>query len=54
MPASMVYENFNRYRRSPAPTDFKLFHGRPHLMAVIDGWEEVADYALTWTAQHTG
>ena len=42
MPESMVYENFARYRRSPAPTDFKVFHRRPHLITVIDGWEEVA------------
>ena len=53
MPESMVYENFARYRRSPAPTDFKVFHHRPHLITAIEGWEEVADYALTWTARHT-
>jgi pimeloyl-ACP methyl ester carboxylesterase len=52
MPSSVVYENFNRYRRSPAPTDFKLFHGSAHLITVLDGWEEVADHALTWTARH--
>jgi pimeloyl-ACP methyl ester carboxylesterase len=53
MPESVVYENFNRYRRSSAPTDFKVFHGRPHLITVVDGWEDVADHALTWTARHT-
>lgn len=53
MPQSVVYENFNRYRRSSAPTDFKVFHGRPHLITVLDGWEDVADHALTWTARHT-
>ena len=53
MPESIVYENFARYRRSPARTGFKGFHRRPHLITVIDGWEEVADYALTWTARHT-
>ncbi|MFG1933752.1 alpha/beta hydrolase [Mycobacterium sp. NPDC048908] len=50
VPASVVYENFNRYRRSPAVTDFKLFEDRPHLTAVLDGWSDVADYALTWAA----
>jgi pimeloyl-ACP methyl ester carboxylesterase len=54
VPSSVVYENFNRYRRSPAPTDFKLFAGRPHLTTVLDGWDGVADYALTWTARHSG
>lgn len=54
MPGSVVYENFNRYRRSRAPTDFKVFRGRPHLMTVLDGWDDVADYALAWTTSHTG
>lgn len=53
MPESVVYENFNRYRRSSAPTDFKVFHDKPHLITVLDGWENVADHALTWTARHT-
>lgn len=53
MPASVVYENFNRYRRTSAPTDFKVFRGRPHLITVVDGWEDVADHALTWTVRHT-
>jgi pimeloyl-ACP methyl ester carboxylesterase len=54
VPASVVYENFNRYRRSPAATDFKLFDDRSHLTAALDGWSDVADYALTWTAGHSG
>jgi hypothetical protein len=49
----VVYENFNRYRRSPAATDFKLFEDRPHLTAALDGWSDVADYALTWTESHS-
>jgi pimeloyl-ACP methyl ester carboxylesterase len=53
-PSSVVYENFNRYRRSAAATDFKLFEGRPHLTAALPGWADVADYALTWTAEHSG
>lgn len=53
-PSSVVYENFNRYRRSAAATDFKLFEDRPHLTAALDGWSDVADYALTWTAGRTG
>ena len=52
-PASVVYENFNRYRRSSAATDFKVFRNRPHLITVVDGWQDVADHALTWTAHHT-
>lgn len=52
VPESVVYENFNRYRRSSAPTDFKVFHGRPHLITVLDGWQDVADHALAWTARY--
>jgi pimeloyl-ACP methyl ester carboxylesterase len=52
MPEAVVYENFTRYRRSSAPTDFKVFHGRPHLITVLGGWEDVAEHALTWTARH--
>ena len=40
VPSSVVYENFTRYRRSAAPTDFKLFEDRPHLTAASDGWAE--------------
>ncbi|GFG55817.1 alpha/beta hydrolase [Mycolicibacterium agri] len=54
MPASVVYENYNRYRRSRAATDFKVFQNRPHLITAVRGWEDVADYALTWTLRHTG
>lgn len=53
-PSKVVYENFNRYRRSAAATDFKLFEDRPHLTAALDGWSDVADYALTWTEGRTG
>jgi pimeloyl-ACP methyl ester carboxylesterase len=54
VPSSVVYENFTRYRSSAAPTDFKLFEDRSHLTAALDGWTDVADYALTWTAGHSG
>ncbi len=53
MPSSVVYENFNRYRRSSAITDFKVFRRRPHLITVLDGWEDVADHALNWTERYT-
>jgi len=29
-------------------TDFKLFGGRGHSLIVDHGWQEVAEYALTW------
>lgn len=42
---------WRRQRRSGARTDFKLFHGRSHLLIAEPGWEEVADYAIAWAAQ---
>ena len=32
-------------------TEIKEFPNRPHFPAV-PGWEEVADYALEWAAEH--
>ena len=40
--------NFDLIGKSPAITVFKEFPGRPHLTGGVDGWEEVADYALEW------
>ncbi len=48
VPASMVRENFNRYARSRAITELREFPGRSHLIAIQDGWQEVAEYALSW------
>ena len=35
-------------RRAPSATEYKEYAGRPHFMAGMDGWEEIADYALNW------
>ncbi len=48
VPASMIRENFKRYADSIAITEFKEFPGRSHLLAIQDGWQEVAEYALSW------
>ena len=29
-------------------SDFKLFEGRGHSLAIDSGWKEIADYSLTW------
>jgi pimeloyl-ACP methyl ester carboxylesterase len=39
-------------RKSPSPTDLKEYTGRPHFMAGLDGWEELADDALNWAVEH--
>ena len=47
-PPSVVKANFNLYRKSSAVTDYKEFPERTHFTLGQTGWEEVADYALTW------
>jgi pimeloyl-ACP methyl ester carboxylesterase len=44
--------NYEKYRQSPAVTGFKAFPGRTHYIIGQDGWEEVADYVLTWLHEH--
>lgn len=52
IPASLNRSNYNRYATSPSVTDFKAFPGRTHYTIIAEqGWEEVADYALTWATQ---
>ena len=48
MPARLNRTNFERYRESPAITEFKEFPGRTHYIIAEPGWEEVADFALEW------
>jgi hypothetical protein len=52
-PASVVEANFKLYRNSTAVTQYKDFPGRTHYTLGQDGWEEVADYALTWAENHS-
>ena len=40
------------YRKSSAVTDYKEFPERTHFTLGQTGWEEVADYALTWAETH--
>jgi pimeloyl-ACP methyl ester carboxylesterase len=53
MPASVNKSNAKHYK-SEAITDFHEFPGRSHWTCGEPGWEEVADYALTWALHHTG
>jgi len=47
VPASLTRTNFKLQHKSKAPTELKEFPGRSHYTVGQDGWEEVADYALT-------
>ena len=52
MPASLNRSNYRRYLKSPSVTDFKEFPGRAHYSVIGGpGWEEVADYALSWAEE---
>ena len=49
---SMIRSAYRKYQRSRAVTAFKEFPGRTHWLIASEGWEEVADYALTWAREH--
>jgi pimeloyl-ACP methyl ester carboxylesterase len=48
VPPAVARENFHKYHRSPATTDFVEFPGRSHLLMAGQGWEEVAQYIADW------
>jgi pimeloyl-ACP methyl ester carboxylesterase len=51
MPPKVVGHTEEKYDDSVSLTEFKEFPGRPHFPAA-PGWEEVADYAITWAEAH--
>jgi hypothetical protein len=48
----VVNANYNLYKKSQAVTEYKEYPERSHYTLGQDGWEEVADYALTWAESH--
>jgi len=48
VPASLAKKNSEKYEASPAQTDYIEFAGRPHLMMVAEGWEEIAAAIERW------
>jgi pimeloyl-ACP methyl ester carboxylesterase len=51
MPPAIQRSNAKHYK-SNTLTEIKEFAGRSHLMPAQKGWEEVADYALSWAVDH--
>ena len=51
IPASLNKTNYERYRSGNSVTDFKVFPGRDHYVIGEPGWQEVADFALSWLNQ---
>jgi pimeloyl-ACP methyl ester carboxylesterase len=52
MPAALSRKIYRKHRVSPSPTAYKEFPDRSHYIIAETGWQEVADYALTWAEQH--
>ena len=48
VPASLSHKQYERYEKSDAQTDYIEFEGRPHLMMVAEGWEEIAGGIEGW------
>jgi pimeloyl-ACP methyl ester carboxylesterase len=51
MPPKIQRSNAKHYKAPGTITEVKEFDG-PHLLPARDGWEEVADHALSWAATH--
>ena len=54
VPPTIVRAIEKKYRStgSPAIVEYKEYAGRTHRLVRQDGWEEIADYALTWAVAH--
>ena len=52
IPAKVSRKMAAKYRKSNAVTDYKEFPTRSHFTAGEPGWEEVADFALSWATDH--
>jgi hypothetical protein len=53
MPPVVQHSNAEHYRAETL-TEVTVFEGRSHLLPAQRGWEEIADYALSWAERHAG
>ncbi len=51
IPPDLNEKNYNKYKGNNSVTDFKPFPGRNHFTLGQKGWEQVADYCLSWIAK---
>jgi pimeloyl-ACP methyl ester carboxylesterase len=51
MPPSIQRSNAKHYKAEGTITEVVEYEGRAHLMPAQAGWEEVADYALSWATE---
>jgi alpha-beta hydrolase superfamily lysophospholipase len=52
IPAKVSRKMAAKYDKSNTVTAYKEFPGRSHFTAGEPGWEEVADFALSWATEH--
>jgi len=51
MPPAVQHSNAAHYTKETL-TEVKVVEGRSHLLPAQRGWEQAADYALSWAEQH--
>jgi len=53
-PRETVEAEFKHYKKheGPAVVEMEIFEGRTHGIVNQQGWEEVADYSLSWVEQY--
>ena len=49
---AVVARSAAKHSATSAVTEYREFPGRAHFTIGQEGWEEVADYALAWAAEH--
>jgi pimeloyl-ACP methyl ester carboxylesterase len=52
IPASLNAANYRRYKDPASITAFKQFPGRDHFVIGEPGWQEVADFVLSWLEEN--
>ena len=52
IPAKVSRKMASKYDKASTVTAYKEFPGRSHFTAGEPGWEEVADFALSWATEH--
>ena len=48
VPPVLVKSAARRYRHSPAVTELQEFAGRGHSLVIDSGWQELAEFSLSW------
>jgi pimeloyl-ACP methyl ester carboxylesterase len=47
-PNSLNYENYIKYNKDHAVTDYKEFNGKNHFVIGLPSWHDEADYIVSW------